>query len=120
MSGTIAPTVVPSPAAVPPTASAPPAASLEPAVVRTAYAVIVAAAMIAIGLTWDIAWHRSVGRDSFWTAPHVVEYLAAMLVGISCGWLVLRSTFAQARAERDQMVRFWGFRGPLGAWVSVW
>src|ERR1044071_490833 len=116
MSGTIA-TAVASPAAQAEarTQTAPRAAP----VVRTAYAVIVAAALIAIGLTWDIAWHRSVGRDSFWTAPHVVEYLAAMLVGISCGWLVLRTTFAPAGAERDQMVRFWGFRGPLGAWVSV-
>ena len=120
MSGTIAPTVVPSPAAVPPAASAPPAASLEPAVVRTGYAVIVAAAMIAIGLTWDIAWHRSVGRDTFWTAPHVVEYLAALLVGVSCGGLIVRSSFVAGSTAREQMVRFWGFRGPFGAWVSVW
>ena len=31
-----------------------------PAIVRTANAVLLAAAMIAVGLTWDIAWHRSV------------------------------------------------------------
>ncbi len=89
-------------------------------IVRTAYAVVIAAALIAIGLTWDIAWHRSVGRDTFWTAPHLVEYLAAILVGVCCGWLILRSTFAGAAVERDQMVRFWGFRGPLGAWLCVW
>ena len=89
------------------------------AIVRTTCAVVVAAALIAVGLTWDISWHRSVGRDTFWTAPHLVEYLAAILVATSCGWLILRSTFSAA-GERDRMVRFWGFWGPLGAWVAVW
>src|SRR5204863_8206234 len=51
------------------------AAEDAPGIARTASAVLVAAALIAVGLTWDIAWHRSVGRDTFWTAPHVVEYL---------------------------------------------
>ncbi|MGH7560801.1 MAG: hypothetical protein ACRENB_07260 [Gemmatimonadales bacterium] len=83
-------------------------------------AVVVAAALIAIGLIWDIAWHRSVGRDTFWSPPHVVEYAAAIIVGVFCGWLILRTTFAGTTAERGAMVRFWGFRGPLGAWVSVW
>jgi hypothetical protein len=96
------------------------AADRAPAIVRTASAVLLAAAMIAVGLTWDIAWHRSVGRDTFWTAPHVVEYLAALLVGLSCGGLILRSSFTAAAPGRDRMVRFWGFRGPFGAWVCVW
>jgi len=91
-----------------------------PAIVRTTYAVVLASALIAIGLIWDISWHRSVGRDTFWTAPHLVEYVAAILVATSCGWLILRSTFSAAPTERDRTVRFWGFRGPVGAWVSVW
>jgi hypothetical protein len=89
-------------------------------IARTAVAVLIAAALIAVGLIWDIAWHRSVGRDTFWTPPHMVEYVAAILVGTSCGWLILRSTFHGTGSEQDHMVRFWGFRGPLGAWVAVW
>jgi hypothetical protein len=23
------------------------------------------------GLQWDIQWHLTIGRDSFWIAPHV-------------------------------------------------
>jgi hypothetical protein len=87
---------------------------------RTAVAVLVAAALIAIGLIWDIAWHRSIGRDTFWSPPHLMEYVAAIIVGTSCGWLILRSTFRGSELERGHMVRFWGFRGPLGAWVAVW
>ena len=92
----------------------------QAAVAVVTRAVLVAAALILIGLIWDIAWHRSVGRDSFWSPPHVVEYAAAIIVGLSCGWLILRTTFAGSAADRTAMVRFWGFRGPLGAWVSVW
>jgi len=89
-------------------------------IARTAVAVLIAAALIAIGLIWDIAWHRSVGRDTFWTPPHLVEYVAAIIVGTSCGWLIVRSTFRGTGLEQEHMVRFWGFRGPLGAWVAVW
>lgn len=91
-----------------------------PAIVRTCYAVLLAAGLIVIGLIWDISWHRSIGRDTFWTPPHVVEYVAAIIVGVSCGWLILRATFAKGSPDRGSMVRFWGFHGPLGAWVSVW
>src|SRR6185503_19515679 len=89
-------------------------------VARTAVAVLIAAALIAIGLIWDIAWHRSVGRDTFWTPPHMVEYAAALIVGAACGWLILRSSFGGTGTDRGRMVRFWGFHGPLGAWVAVW
>ncbi|HET9514827.1 MAG TPA: hypothetical protein VFO95_12925 [Gemmatimonadales bacterium] len=94
--------------------------STLPAVVLVTRAVVVAASLIVIGLIWDIAWHRSVGRDTFWSPPHMVEYAAAVIVGLSCGWLILRTTFAGSAADRAAMVRFWGFYGPLGAWVSVW
>jgi hypothetical protein len=33
---------------------------------------------------------------------------------------VLKTTFAGSEAERARSVRFWGFRGPLAAWVSIW
>ncbi len=89
------------------------------AIVRTTYAVTVAAVLIVVGLTWDISWHRSVGRDTFWTAPHLVEYIAAIIVAVFCGSLILKSSFSNS-ADRDHMVRFWGFRGPLGAWLAVW
>jgi hypothetical protein len=86
----------------------------------TVYAVLTASACIVVGLIWDISWHRTVGRDTFWTYPHVLEQFAATLSGLSCGWLVLRTTFAGDDAARGSSVRFWGFRGPLGAWVCIW
>jgi hypothetical protein len=84
------------------------------------YALLAAALSITVGLMWDISWHRSIGRDTFWSPPHLLEQLAAVIAGLGCGWLVLRTTFAGTPEERARGVRFWGFVGPLGAWVAIW
>jgi hypothetical protein len=84
------------------------------------YAVLFASASILVGLIWDISWHRSIGRDTFWSPPHLLEQIAAIVAGISCGWLVMRMTFGASSAERSYGVTFWGFRGPLGAWLCIW
>ncbi len=79
-----------------------------------------AAFSVVVGVVWDISWHRSIGRDTFWTPAHMAIYLGGVVAGASCGWLVLRTTFAPAPGEDATGVRFWGFRGPLGAWVCIW
>jgi hypothetical protein len=87
------------------------------------YTTLFASVCIVVGLVWDISWHRTVGRDTFWTYPHVLEQLAAIVSGIGCGWLVLQTTFARSAAAeeaRGESVKVWGFRGPLGAWVCIW
>ena len=84
------------------------------------YATLFSSAAIVIGLIWDISWHRTIGRDTFWSPPHVLEQLAAVVAGISCGWLVLRTTFGADPVMKAGSVRVWGFHGPLGAWVCIW
>lgn len=75
---------------------------------------------IIVGLLWDISWHMTIGRDTFWTPAHMAIYLGGVLAGLSGGWLALKTTFAGTEAERSAAVRFWGFRAPLGAWVAIW
>jgi hypothetical protein len=75
---------------------------------------------IIVGLIWDISWHMTIGRDTFWTPAHMAVYLGGLLAGLSGGWLALRTTFAGTPQERAVAVRFWGFRAPLGAWVATW
>jgi hypothetical protein len=82
--------------------------------------VLFAATSVIVGVIWDISWHRSVGRDTFWTPAHMAIYLGGIVAGVACGWLVLRTTFAGTTADQAATVRFWGFRGPLGAWVCIW
>ncbi|MEP6509939.1 MAG: hypothetical protein ABJC63_17055, partial [Gemmatimonadales bacterium] len=87
----------------------------------TIYAVLVASASIVIGLVWDISWHRTIGRDTFWAPPHLLQQAGAVIAGLSCGYLALSTTFAGSYADRSQSVRFWKlFQAPIGAWVCIW
>jgi len=85
-----------------------------------ARAVVAGATFIVIGILWDISWHRTIGRDTFWTPAHMAIYLGGLLGGLTCGWLVLRMTFFATPEQQAGAVRLWGFRGPLGAWVTIW
>jgi hypothetical protein len=73
-----------------------------------------------VGGHWDISWHRSIGRDAFWTPAHVAIYLCGVMAGVSCGYLILSTTFRREAELRGTAVRMWGFRGPLGAFIAAW
>ena len=73
-----------------------------------------------IGGYWDISWHRSIGRDTFWSAPHLAIYACGVLAGISAAYLILTTTFDRHSALRDVSVRIWGFYGPIGAFICAW
>jgi hypothetical protein len=73
-----------------------------------------------IGSAWDIAWHKSIGRDSFWTPAHVLIYLCGVLAGLGCGYLILSVTFRKDSPLREGSIAMWGFRGPLGAFICAW
>jgi hypothetical protein len=79
---------------------------------------LLASFAVAFGAHWDIAWHRSIGRDTFWSPPHMAIYLSAVLAAIAAGWCILRSTFGGGIGGDG--VRVLGFRGPLGAFVMAW
>jgi hypothetical protein len=73
-----------------------------------------------VGGYWDISWHRSIGRDSFWSAPHMAIYACGVLAGISSAYLIFTTTFGRSAPLRDVSVRIWGLRGPIGAFISAW
>ena len=72
------------------------------------------------GVHWDISWHRSIGRDTFWTPPHLLIQLCGVLAGITCGYLILATTIGKNEALKPSCVRIWGFYGPLGAFIAAW
>ena len=82
--------------------------------------ILLSAAGIVVGLLWDISWHMTIGRDTFWSPPHMVEYVAGVVAGLSCGYVVLRTTFAGSASDKAATVKYWGFSAPLGAWITIW
>jgi hypothetical protein len=84
-------------------------------------AVLFASTSVIVGVLWDISWHQSIGRDTFWSYPHMAMYLGGVVSGVACGWHVLHTSFAGSAQEKAGTVTFWKyFHGSLGAWVSIW
>jgi len=89
---------------------------------------LLSSASVAIGVHWDIAWHRSIGRDTFWSPPHIMIYAAAVLAALASGSQILGATFARGpggaagagESDSPATVRVLGFRGPLGAFITAW
>jgi hypothetical protein len=73
-----------------------------------------------VGGPWDISWHMSIGRDTFWTPAHIMIQLAGVLAGLACAWMILTTTFGRDAGAQSAAVKIWGFRGPLGAFIAVW
>jgi hypothetical protein len=90
-----------------------------PDFVGHAYALVVAASFVVVGLIWDISWHMSIGRDTFWTPAHLLIQGGGLIAGATSGALALYITFRGSAEQRRSAVSFWGFRAPFGAWVAV-
>ncbi len=86
----------------------------------TIWAGVAAITSASIGGAWDVAWHRSVGRDSFLTWPHIAIYACGVLAAIVCGYLIFYTTFGRSAEMRNEAVTVLGFRAPLGAFIAAW
>src|SRR5882757_316563 len=75
---------------------------------------------VIIGAHWDISWHMSIGRDTFWTPAHGAIYLCGVLAGIAFGYLILHTTFVKSSPLGDASIHVFGFRAPLGAFIASW
>jgi hypothetical protein len=73
-----------------------------------------------IGAQWDISWHRSIGRDTFWTPAHIAIQMCGVLAGIAFGYLILYTTFSNSAPLTAASVHIFGFRAPLGAFIASW
>ena len=75
---------------------------------------------VSIGAHWDVSWHRSIGRDTFWTPAHIAIYLCGLLAGLASGYLILTTTFRRESPMRASAVKVFGFSAPLGAFLAAW
>src|SRR4051794_1170013 len=75
---------------------------------------------ILIGAYWDISWHMSIGRDSFWTPAHLAIQFGGILAASCSAGLIFSTTFSKNAARKAASISVWGFRGPLGAFLCAW
>src|SRR5271168_3015916 len=73
-----------------------------------------------IGGAWDVSWHRSIGRDTFWTPAHMAVYACGVIAAIICAYLIFAATFGKSGQIRAVSVSVLGFRAPLGAFIAAW
>jgi len=85
---------------------------------------VIAVTCATAGGVWDVSWHRSIGRDTFWTPAHMLIYLCGVLAGVVGLFLVAKCTFGPetpTNAElRAASVSVLGLRAPLGVFLAGW
>jgi len=81
------------------------------------YFLALSSTLVIIGVEWDISWHSSIGRDTFWSPPHIAIYLGGILAGLTAAYIVLKQTFV---TNDMATVKFWGFNGPMSCWITIW
>jgi hypothetical protein len=56
-----------------------------------------AVGLFLVGVAWDVQWHRSIGRDRLFTAPHVVMLVGIALAGLTSLAALLRQAWRVQR-----------------------
>jgi hypothetical protein len=84
------------------------------------WALFAASVSVVIGGYWDISWHMSIGRDSFWTPAHMAIQACGIIAAITSSYLIFSCTLGRNPALRPATVDVWRFHGPLGAFIAAW
>src|SRR5260370_42546997 len=73
-----------------------------------------------IGGAWDVSWHRSIGRDSFWTPAHMAIYACGVLAAIICSYLIVKATVLRDPELSAALVNVFGRRSAVGIFLAGW
>ena len=84
------------------------------------WASVLSMSCIVVGVYWDISYHLTVGRDTFWTPAHLLIQLGGVTGGASGAYLILSTTLRPGSPLAARAIGVWGFRGPFGAFLATW
>src|SRR5579883_512631 len=56
------------------------------ALARPEATIALGALVFLLGGYWDVAWHIEIGRDTFWSPPHLVLYSGILLILAACAY----------------------------------
>lgn len=74
-----------------------------------------------IGAYWDISWHVDLGRDTFWSPPHLVIYGGMLITFLTVGLgllLAWRYRRAGVPDESNALMSFLGLRISPGLFIT--
>jgi hypothetical protein len=83
-------------------------------------ALLLSTISIMTGVIWDISWHMAIGRDTFFSPPHMAIYLGGVVAGATSIWKIFQTTFFSSDEEKGRSVSFWGMKAPLGTLFCIW
>lgn len=86
----------------------------------TLWAAFAGVVIFRIGTMVDVAWHKSVGRDEFWTPGHTTMGVGGWLFGIAAFCEIVAASRAGATLRREATAKILGLHGPVGAFLLVW
>jgi hypothetical protein len=85
---------------------------------------VLAVTSASVGGAWDVSWHRSIGRDSFWTPAHLAIFACGVLAAIIGASLVAQCTFLHPTKDNAKLraasVQILGLHAPLGVFLATW
>jgi hypothetical protein len=88
---------------------------------RALWIILTGKLLAAWGLAWDIRWHLTIGRDSFWIPPHLLTYLGVSVVAlVSFGVLAVETWRDGEGARAPGAVRVAGLMGTRGFHLAAW
>src|SRR5438093_2188702 len=64
------------------------------------------------GSGWDVSWHRILGRDTFWSTPHLFIYTGVALWGVAA--LIATGTAMAGRPIRGRALVLGPLRAEIG------
>ena len=104
----------------PPLATTARAAS-TPLIARAGLWTLIAGHLIATwGTQWDIQWHLTIGRDTFWIAPHVMTYSGVTIIVLTSFGVLAWMTLGGAAALGSSAIRVFGVSGTAGYQLAAW
>jgi len=87
------------------------------------WTLLIAKAIAGIGVGWDIRWHITIGRDSFWIAPHIMTYAGVAVVAVvsfaMLAWETLAARSGRVPADSLRVAGLVGTRGFHLAWWGI-
>lgn len=88
------------------------------------WACTLAVTSASFGGVWDISWHESIGRDTFWTAPHLFIHFGGILAGAAAaylnGWTFGgRGTLISLPVGLDPFVKTLELSGKVGTTIHI-